>query len=209
MSFSAKPQTLTLISCTPLSSSSSSSSSSLPSIRRHFLGCGGHSLRPLSGGLRSLRKRRSLAGDHRSPSSKFLIKASLVPHSLLIVVAVVTFSAVSVIYFNRPFKSKKNVDARVRKLREVRDAKEVNSQLPIRENQILGFDALNGKIEEIETPVLQFHNSAQESLAPLVFESTAVLQPLRFPTELTQLQQPERSEDVDYDPISEEFSKLR
>ncbi|ONH92147.1 hypothetical protein PRUPE_8G158300 [Prunus persica] len=209
MSFSAKPQTLTLISCTPLSSSSSSSfSSSLPSIRRHFLGCGGHSLRPLSGDLRSLRKRRSLAGDHRSPPSKFLIKASLDPHSLLVVVAIVTFSAVSVVYFNRPFKSKKNLDARVRELREVRDAKEVSSQLPIRENQILGFDALNGKIEEIEAPVLQFHNSAQESLAPLVFESTAVLQPLRFPTELTQLQQPERSEDVDYDPISEEFSKL-
>ncbi|KAM1043805.1 hypothetical protein ACFX13_035788 [Malus domestica] len=202
MSFSAKPQTLTLISCTPLSSSSSSHRRS---IRRDFLGCG-QSLRPFAGGIRSHRERRSLDGGHRSPPSKFLIRASLDSHSLLVVVAVVTFSAASVVYFNRSVKPRKNFDVGGREIREV------NGKAPIEENKILGFDGLSGKVEEIETPaptpVLQFHNSGQESLSPLVFESTAVFEPLRFSAELAQLQQQERSECVDYDPISEEFSKL-
>lgn len=193
MSFSAKPQPLTLISCTPHSRS----------IRRDFVGCA-HTLRPLAGGLRSLRNRRNLAGTGRhSPPSRFLIRASLGSHSILVLVAVVTFSAVSVLYLNRSFKRKRI------KLREVR------GQIPVAD-QTIDFDALKDEIrearnasEEEEAPVLQFHNSAvisgsnsvQESLSPLVFESTAVLQPLHFPTEVTDFEKIDES--LDYDPLFE------
>ncbi|XP_062019046.1 pentatricopeptide repeat-containing protein MRL1, chloroplastic [Rosa rugosa] len=181
MSFSAKPQPLALISCTPHSRS----------LRRDFLGCA-HSLRPLAGGLRSLRKNRSPAGagGRQNPPPRLLIKASLGSHSILVLVAVVTFSAVSIVYFNRSVKPKK---------REVSGEVEV----PV-EDQSIDFDALKDEIREAReeeeassssssSPVLQFHNSsvisAQESspsLSPLVFESTAVLQPLHFPTEVTE-----------------------
>lgn len=193
MSFSAKPQPLTLISCTPHSRS----------IRRDFVGCA-HTLRPLAGGLRSLRNRRNLAGTGRhSPPSRFLIRASLGSHSILVLVAVVTFSAVSVLYLNRSFKRKRI------KLREVR------GQIPV-EDRTIDFDALKDEIREArnasgeeEAPVLQFHNSAvisgsnsvQESLSPLVFESTAVLQPLHFPTEVTDFEKIDES--LDHDPLFE------
>lgn len=101
VSLSAKPQILTLISCTPLSSSSSSSSRT---IRREFLGCG-HNLRP-PGGLRYRRRSRKSSSSH-SHSSRFLFRAALGSHSVLVVVAVVTVSAASIVYWNL-FRPKKN-----------------------------------------------------------------------------------------------------
>ncbi|XP_050363118.1 pentatricopeptide repeat-containing protein MRL1, chloroplastic [Argentina anserina] len=173
MSFSAKPQPLALISCTPHSRS----------LRRDFLGCV-HSLRPLAGGLRSLRRTRGGSNFGRqSPAaspSRILIKASLSSHSILVFVAVVTFSAVSVVYWTRSLKPKK--------------LREANS---VGDDRRIDFDKLKEEIrearkeEEEEVQVLQFHNSsvisAQESpLSPLVFESTAVLQPLRYNKEVTE-----------------------
>lgn len=170
MSFSAKPQPLALISCMPHSRS----------FRRDFVGCP-HTLRPLAGGLRSLRKSRNLAGagGRQNPQSRLLIKASLDSQSILVFVAVVTFSAASVVYLNRTLKPKKSS----------------SNSAPVGEDGRIDFDALKDEIrearkEEGEVQVLQFHNSsvisAQESLSPLVFESTAVLQPLRFPKEVTE-----------------------
>ncbi|XP_030487325.2 pentatricopeptide repeat-containing protein MRL1, chloroplastic [Cannabis sativa] len=104
VSFSPKPQILTLISCTPLSSSSYSSSSPRSrSIRREFLGCA-HNLRP-PGGLRYRRRhRKSWSHSH---SSRFFFRAALGSHSVLVVVAVVTVSAASFVYWNL-FRPKKN-----------------------------------------------------------------------------------------------------
>ncbi|KAL6211900.1 hypothetical protein ACLB2K_017123 [Fragaria x ananassa] len=170
MSFSPKPQPLALISCMPHSRS----------FRRDFVGCP-HTLRPLAGGLRSLRKNRNLAGagGRQNPPSRLMVKASLDSHSILVFVAVVTFSAASVVYLNRTLKPKKSS----------------SNSAPVGEDGRIDFDALKDEIrearkEEGEVQVLQFHNSsvisAQESLSPLVFESTAVLQPLRFPKEVTE-----------------------
>lgn len=110
VTLSSKPQALTLIPCTPLSSFSSN----LRSIRREFLGCS-RTLRPPAGTLRSRRKQRKLGLRVHSP--RFIFRASLESHSsvLIIVVAVVTFSAVSVVLFNR-YRRKKN-DREVRELR--------------------------------------------------------------------------------------------
>ncbi|KAF3434611.1 hypothetical protein FNV43_RR21696 [Rhamnella rubrinervis] len=105
VSFSAKPQILNLFSCTPFSSSSSSASlspSKLRCIRSEFFGCG-HNLRPPEG-LRSRRRNRKSGTYSHSP--RFLFRASLGSHSVLVVVAVVTISAVSIVYLNR-FRPKK------------------------------------------------------------------------------------------------------
>ncbi|KAK9287449.1 hypothetical protein L1049_015870 [Liquidambar formosana] len=107
--FSTKPQALTLISCTPLSSSSSPilSPSKLRSIRREFLGCS-HNLRPP--GLRSRRKCKKLGLLIQSP--RFLFRASLNSQPILVVVvavaAVATISALSIVYLNYS-RRKKNV----------------------------------------------------------------------------------------------------
>lgn len=114
VTLSSKLQTLTLIPCsTPISSSFSSN---LRSIRRDFLGCA-HALRQPAGTLRSRRKQSKLVLRVQSP--RFLFRASLGSHSsaLVVVVAVVTFSAVSVVVFNR-YRRKKN-DGEVRELRIV------------------------------------------------------------------------------------------
>ncbi|KAJ7967220.1 Pentatricopeptide repeat [Quillaja saponaria] len=104
VSLTAKHQSLTLTSCIPLSSSFLSSSN-LRSIRRQFVGCG-HNLRPL-GGLRSRRKYKKVGLLHIQPP-RFVFRASLDSHSILVVVAIVTFSAVSLLYFNHN-KRKKSV----------------------------------------------------------------------------------------------------
>lgn len=105
VSFSAKPQILTLISCTPLSSSSSSSASLSRSLRREFLGCG-HNLRP-PGGLRHRTRHRKSWSHSKTKSSRFFFRAALGSHSVVLVVAVVTVSAASFVYWNL-FRSKKN-----------------------------------------------------------------------------------------------------
>uniref|UniRef100_A0A5B7AR55 PROP1-like PPR domain-containing protein n=1 Tax=Davidia involucrata TaxID=16924 RepID=A0A5B7AR55_DAVIN len=105
VSFSAKPQTLSVISCTPLSSSSSYlvSPSGLQSLRREFIGCG-HNLRPP--GLRCRRTCKKLGFHIQSP--RFLFRASLDSQSIPVVVAVVTVSALTVIYLN--YSKRKNVE---------------------------------------------------------------------------------------------------
>ena len=107
VTLSSNPQTLTLISCTPFSSSSSFK---LRSIRREFLGST-QTLRPLRS--RTNHRRRKL-GLLQFQSPKFLIRASLDSRSVLIVVAVVTFSVVSVFFLNR--YRRKNNDSEVRQL---------------------------------------------------------------------------------------------
>lgn len=107
VSFSSKPQILTLFSCNHFSSTSSSlSPSKLRSIRSEFLGFG-HNLRPPGGLLRSRRRNRK-SGPYFY-STRFRFRASLTSHSVLVVVAVVTFSAVSIFYWNR-FRPKKNAE---------------------------------------------------------------------------------------------------
>ncbi|KAA8536026.1 hypothetical protein F0562_028504 [Nyssa sinensis] len=105
LSLSANPQTLSLISCAPFSSTSSSllSPPRFRSLRREFLGCG-HNLRPP--GLRSRRKCKKLGFHIQSP--RFLFRASLDSQATIVVVAVVTVSALTVVYLNYS-KRKQNV----------------------------------------------------------------------------------------------------
>ena len=107
LTLSSNLQTLTLISITPFSSSFSSK---LRSIRREFLGST-QTLRPLRS--RTDHRRRKL-GLLQFQSPKFLVRASLDSRSVLVVVAVVTFSAVSVFFLNR--YRRKNNDSEVRQL---------------------------------------------------------------------------------------------
>ncbi|KAM3743318.1 hypothetical protein ACB098_07G135700 [Castanea mollissima] len=104
VTLSSNPQTLTLVSCTPFSSSSSSK---LRSIRREFLGST-QTLRPLRS---RTNHRRTKLGLLQFQSPKFLIRASLHSRSVLVLVAVVTFSAVSVFFLNRC--RRKNNDSEV------------------------------------------------------------------------------------------------
>ncbi|CAL5402224.1 unnamed protein product [Camellia sinensis] len=102
-SLSAKSQSLSLISFPTLSSSYCSSSSLLcpsrfRSLPRQFLG-----LRPP--GLPSRRKCKKLGLHIRSP--RFLFRASLDSHSTLIVVALVTVSALAVVFVNYSKRKKK------------------------------------------------------------------------------------------------------
>ncbi|XP_075674334.1 pentatricopeptide repeat-containing protein MRL1, chloroplastic isoform X2 [Castanea sativa] len=104
VTLSSNPQTLTLVSCTPFSSSSSSK---LRSIRREFLGST-QTLRPLRS---RTNHRRTKLGLLQFQSPRFLIRASLHSRSVLVLVAVVTFSAVSVFFLNRC--RRKNNDSEV------------------------------------------------------------------------------------------------
>ncbi|KAE9448215.1 hypothetical protein C3L33_19882, partial [Rhododendron williamsianum] len=104
--FSAKSHSLSVASL-PSASSPPCSSSLRPVLRREFLGCG-HNLRP-PGLLRSNRKCKELLGL-RIRSPRFLVRASLDSQSSLLVVTVVTVSAlafVSLSYSGR--KKRKNV----------------------------------------------------------------------------------------------------
>ncbi|KAF8405356.1 hypothetical protein HHK36_010260 [Tetracentron sinense] len=93
VSFSAKTQTLALISSIPLSSASSPSL--FCSLRREFLGCG-HRLRPP--GLLSRRKCKKLGFHIQSP--RYFFRASLFSQPIIVVVAVATFSALTIVCWN-------------------------------------------------------------------------------------------------------------
>ncbi|XP_038901397.1 pentatricopeptide repeat-containing protein MRL1, chloroplastic isoform X2 [Benincasa hispida] len=104
--FSSKPQSLTFNPCLPLNSSSSFSYSRLRFVRRQFLGCG-HNLRPPDG-LRSRRRCRKVGLLVQSP--RCIFRATFSSNPVLIVVAVVTFSAVSFIYMNFNRRKKNAVE---------------------------------------------------------------------------------------------------
>ncbi|XP_061342102.1 pentatricopeptide repeat-containing protein MRL1, chloroplastic [Gastrolobium bilobum] len=87
---------LRLTSRSPSSSSSSSPSFSLSTLRTQFLGCA-HSLRPPPP-LRSRNKCNKL-GLLRLHSPSFVFKASFHSHSAIVVVIIVTLSAVSFLHF--------------------------------------------------------------------------------------------------------------
>ncbi|KAK3028636.1 hypothetical protein RJ639_037816 [Escallonia herrerae] len=100
VSFPPTPQTRSLVTCNPLSSSSSSLSllSSCrvrSSLRRDFLGCGRNLSPP---GLRSHKRCKKLGFYVHSP--RLIVKASLDPQSMILVVSVVTVSALTVLYLN-------------------------------------------------------------------------------------------------------------
>ncbi|XP_058213156.1 pentatricopeptide repeat-containing protein MRL1, chloroplastic [Rhododendron vialii] len=103
--FSAKSHSLSVTSLP--SASSPPCSSSLRPVRREFLGCG-HNLRP-PGLLRSNRKCKELLGlQMRSP--RFLVRASLDSQSSLLVVTVVTVSALAFVSLSYSDRTKrKNV----------------------------------------------------------------------------------------------------
>lgn len=111
---------LFLLSLSPLPSSSSmelnfcyhrslklTSPLSLSTHRTHFLGCV-HTLRPPSTVSPQLRNRnkRSRLGLLPLRSSRFVFKASFQSHPLIVVVVVVTLSAVSLLHFTRNKKKK-------------------------------------------------------------------------------------------------------
>ncbi|KAA0045685.1 pentatricopeptide repeat-containing protein MRL1 [Cucumis melo var. makuwa] len=104
--FSSNPQSLTFNPCLPLNSPSSFSYSRLRFVRRQFLGSS-HNLRPPDA-LRSRRRCRNLGLFVQSP--RCILRASLSSNPVLIVVAVVTFSAVSFIYMNLNRRKKNAVE---------------------------------------------------------------------------------------------------
>lgn len=104
--FSSKPQSLTFNPCLPLNSSSSFSYSRLRFVRRQFLGCS-HNLRPPDA-LRSRPRCRKLGLLVQSP--RCIFRATLSSNPVLIVVAVLTFSAVSFIYVNFNRRKKNAVE---------------------------------------------------------------------------------------------------
>lgn len=108
VSFTAKTHSLSVTSLP--SASSSSCSPSLRPVRREFLGCG-HNLRSPSGLLRSHRKLcKEELGRIQIRSPRFLVRASLDSQSSLLVVTVVTFSALTLVSLNfSERKKRKNV----------------------------------------------------------------------------------------------------
>ncbi|OWM80355.1 hypothetical protein CDL15_Pgr019635 [Punica granatum] len=99
--FTAKPHCLTLTSGAALSPAK------LRLLLREFLG-NSHKLRR-PGGLRSRRKCRKLSLLQLQSPPSLLVRSSFGPNSaLVVVVAVVTLSAISVYYFNRYARKMKN-----------------------------------------------------------------------------------------------------
>lgn len=104
--FPSNPQSLTFNPCLPLNSPSSFSYSRLRFVRRQFLGSS-HNLRPPDA-LRSRRRCRNLGLFVQSP--RCILRATFSSNPVLIVVAVVTFSAVSFIYMNLNRRKKNAVE---------------------------------------------------------------------------------------------------
>ncbi|XP_002534048.2 pentatricopeptide repeat-containing protein MRL1, chloroplastic [Ricinus communis] len=104
LSFSPKSQSLALLSTTNTKFSSTKSSF----IRRQFLGCS-HNLRP-PGSASPLRGRKSkkIKIREKNQSQSLLINASFRLDSVLVVVAVSTFSALSFAYLHHHFTNKNN-----------------------------------------------------------------------------------------------------
>ncbi|XP_019241504.1 PREDICTED: pentatricopeptide repeat-containing protein MRL1, chloroplastic-like, partial [Nicotiana attenuata] len=90
--FSPKPHTLSLISCSPISSSL------IPRRRQCLFGSSHNNLRP-PGFLRSRRKCRNIGFQFSAHSSRFVLRASLDSQSVVVVAAVVTISALTIIFF--------------------------------------------------------------------------------------------------------------
>ena len=108
VTFSSKPQSLMFNPCLLVNSSSSFSYSRLRFVRRQFLG-GGHNLRPPDS-LRTRRRCRKVGLFVQSP--RYIFRATLSSNPALIVVAVVTFSAVSFIYMQLSRRKKNAVEVR-------------------------------------------------------------------------------------------------
>lgn len=103
VSLSSNHYTLSLAS----RSSSAFSLSNLRSIRTRFLGCS-HNLRP-PGGIRSSRNKCKKLQLLHLHSPRFIFKASLSSHSIIVVVTLVTLSVVSLFYFSKRKKNSKEV----------------------------------------------------------------------------------------------------
>ncbi|KAG6605010.1 Pentatricopeptide repeat-containing protein MRL1, chloroplastic, partial [Cucurbita argyrosperma subsp. sororia] len=190
VSFSSNPQLLTFNPCLPLNSSSSFSYTRLRFVRRQFLGSS-HNLRPPDV-LRSRRRCRKVGFLVQSPRCMF--RAAFTSNPVLIVVAVVTFSAVSFIYMNLN-KRKKNAVERSQspKLALSQLGRGVNWSV---DDQVMGFRdhhgdfleqnmAVKDRTEErsnsgeeetvlhLQTSVLSHEASVTETLPPSVEFTTS------------------------------------
>lgn len=95
----AKSQTLTLTQISTLTSINQRG-------HRQFIGCFGHNLiRPPSSAGLLLRYRGRKLRVQRNGNKRFVVKASLDANSVLVVVAVTAFSALSLAYYNRYINS--------------------------------------------------------------------------------------------------------
>ncbi|XP_060168556.1 pentatricopeptide repeat-containing protein MRL1, chloroplastic isoform X2 [Lycium barbarum] len=130
--FSPKPHTLSLISCSPISSSL------IP--RRQFLAGSSHNLRPTGGLLHSRRKCRNNIG---SKNSRFVLKASLDSQTVVVVASVVTISALSIVFFE--FNKRNNDNA---------NAKFKEEEKPVK-NQMKEVTKVSNECEDGGTNVLQ------------------------------------------------------
>ncbi|KAG6571044.1 Pentatricopeptide repeat-containing protein MRL1, chloroplastic, partial [Cucurbita argyrosperma subsp. sororia] len=189
VTFSSKPQSLMFNPCLPVNSSSSFSYSRLRFVRRQFLG-GGHNLRPPDS-LRTRRKCRKAGLFVQSP--RYIFRATLSSNPALIVVAVVTFSAVSFIYMQLNRRKKNAVErSQPTKLALSQLGRDINWSA---DGEIMGFRehhgvfleqniAIKDRTEErssngeeetvlqLQKSVLSQEASVTESLQPSVSEVT-------------------------------------
>ncbi|XP_059654043.1 pentatricopeptide repeat-containing protein MRL1, chloroplastic isoform X2 [Cornus florida] len=199
---SSNSQALSLISWTPLSSTSpySLSRSRVRSLRREFLGCG-RNLRPP--GLRSRRKCKKLGFHIHSP--RFLFKASFDLQSIVVVVAVVTVSALTIVYLNY-FKIKKvgemsgpSILALTERIRGLMNRGNVHQtcvtgdlewQMSVTESRDLMKATETGHASENELVQLQEESVLMhdENLITNTLESHGTLQSVNFVTEMPELE---------------------
>ncbi|KAG7010874.1 Pentatricopeptide repeat-containing protein MRL1, chloroplastic [Cucurbita argyrosperma subsp. argyrosperma] len=189
VTFSSKPQSLMFNPCLPVNSSSSFSYSRLRFVRRQFLG-GGHNLRPPDS-LRTRRKCRKAGLFVQSP--RYIFRATLSSNPALIVVAVITFSAVSFIYMQLNRRKKNAVErSQPTKLALSQLGRDINWSA---DGEIMGFRehhgvfleqniAIKDRTEErsysgegetvlqLQKSVLSHEASVTESLQPSVSEVT-------------------------------------
>ncbi|KAJ1393767.1 Pentatricopeptide repeat-containing protein, chloroplastic, partial [Sesbania bispinosa] len=144
---------------------------SLSTPRTQFLGCA-HSLRPpppLPPGLRSRNKRNNKLGLLRLHSPRFVFKASFHSHPVIVVVIVVTLSAVSLLHFTLN-KKKKTLDQTRGHAKFALSPQGSNVGNQVIDSQIIGFpefqrdnplNEINGEDnhvfeeKEVHLPVLQ------------------------------------------------------
>ncbi|XP_015951896.1 pentatricopeptide repeat-containing protein MRL1, chloroplastic isoform X1 [Arachis duranensis] len=156
-------------------SPSAFSLSTLRSVRTHFLGSA-HTLRPPLPPLQS-RKKCNRLGLLRLHSPRFVFKASLQSHSLIVVVVLVTLSAVSILRFTLNNRKKSRNQTRGHaKFALSRQGSNVGNQ--VIESQILGFPEFQRDNPLSEIGNLTDHNAEdnhiledKESQLPLLKSS--------------------------------------
>ncbi|MCD7467155.1 hypothetical protein HAX54_004430 [Datura stramonium] len=156
--FSPKHHTLSLVSCSPISSSLVPRRLRPPSLRHQFLSGSTHYLRPP--GLRSRRRCQNVGFQFGAHTSRFVLRASFDSQAVVVVASVVTISALTIVFFefskrNANAKKFKEENLQGTKMSSILTTEEVRAPGPVAHTE---SDAVPSSfVEELNNIFLQEH----------------------------------------------------